>query len=254
MYRKAQKYLENKNFPSALQTLKKIANDIDDVWGVYAIYDLCCYCDELKISDKEKFQYVYKVANYYDFTEQFDEDSDVQTCWRYLLNAVGVSYYLGQGCQEDNPKAFEYFQKAANLGESIAMYFLGCCYRDGYGTPENHKNALLWFLKSKETGDDDDETNNNIHQLCNELGVPTSITSLSQYFSTNGTGIEQSSKMGKYVNIRPNEQEFVDLIKELTSQSILTIKKYSGLRRAGNRLNIDDDRRVELLNMAIDRY
>lgn len=247
LYRKAQKFLENNNYPSALQTFRKIANEIDDVWGIFAIYDMCCYSENLKISKNELFQFAYKVVNYYDFSDNFDADVDAHTCWRWLLNQVGYFYYAGQGCQANAQKEFEYFHKAALVGMPVAMSNVGNCYWCGRGVEENHKEALYWHIKSKEAGkEDEDDT---IRQLCNELRVSSSIKSTDQYFSKKGKSANKSDAGS--AKISTNEQEFVNLIKKLTAISGLTSKKYGVLRRAGNRLNIEDDRRYELLDIAL---
>ena len=118
---------------------------------------MCCYSENLNISKNELFQFAYKVVNYYDFTDNFDENIDAHTCWRWLLNQVGYFYYVNQGGQANALKEFEYFHKAALLGMPIAMSNLGNCYWYGRGTEEDHKEALYWHIKSKEAGKENEE-------------------------------------------------------------------------------------------------
>src|ERR1051325_8148510 len=59
-----------------------------------------------------------------------------------LGNVLGVSelgdcYYYGVGTSVDRQKAFELYQKAANLGNASGMNNLGYCYQNGIGTRIN---------------------------------------------------------------------------------------------------------------------
>lgn len=54
---------------------------------------------------------------------------------------------------EDHRKSIMWFRKAAKLGSSSAMVFLGFAYSDGKGVKEDPKKAVRWFLKAVEAGD-----------------------------------------------------------------------------------------------------
>ena len=167
MYEHAEKYLKNKNYSAALPLLRKIADDIDDLGGMFAVELICYdYTDELKISDNECFQYAYKAVNFRDYSNVFDEDNYIHTSWRFFINLLGCFYYEGVGCNVDYQKAFKLYVKAANLGFSAAMSNVGLCYKDGEGVEENHKQSLFWLLKAKEAGDCDNKET--ITQLCNQ--------------------------------------------------------------------------------------
>lgn len=62
---------------------------------------------------------------------------------------LGVLYKYGKGCALDLEKSREWFERAAALGSSKAMYSLGyLCYK-GVGTiPQDYEKAVSWFLKS----------------------------------------------------------------------------------------------------------
>ena len=61
-------------------------------------------------------------------------------------------YYLGLCCLNDKTSALPpyfavyYFQKAGNLNE--ALYYLGICHKNGWGVPNDYKQAFLFFKKA----------------------------------------------------------------------------------------------------------
>jgi TPR repeat protein len=58
------------------------------------------------------------------------------------LNCLGSLYYRGKSLKQNFTLAFEYFLKAANLGNSDAMNSTGICYEYGKGTMNNYDKAL----------------------------------------------------------------------------------------------------------------
>ncbi|HCW08783.1 MAG TPA: hypothetical protein DGG95_15610 [Cytophagales bacterium] len=50
-------------------------------------------------------------------------------------------------------EAFNYFQKAADLGNVDSYYFLGSYYESGEGGEQNYSKAVDWFIKGAEKGD-----------------------------------------------------------------------------------------------------
>ncbi len=52
----------------------------------------------------------------------------------------------------DRDKAFALFEKAANLGNAEAQCCVGCCYKNGYGTPVDYSKAGKWYNKSAKKG------------------------------------------------------------------------------------------------------
>ena len=67
------------------------------------------------------------------------------------LHSLGNAYRLGNGVQEDNAKAVEYFKKAAMQGHVGSRHNLGC----NMGTQRNHDSALKHLLISAKMGDKD---------------------------------------------------------------------------------------------------
>jgi TPR repeat protein len=55
----------------------------------------------------------------------------------------------------DEQKAFKLYQKAAKLSNKLAQYNLALMYEDGSGVEKNIDQAIYWFKKSAEQGDQD---------------------------------------------------------------------------------------------------
>ncbi len=49
--------------------------------------------------------------------------------------------------------AAEWYQKAADQGDSKGQFELGQMYYKGTGVPQDYKQALKWYQKSAEQGD-----------------------------------------------------------------------------------------------------
>lgn len=66
----------------------------------------------------------------------------------------GAVYYFGYGGQpKDTKKACRYFQRAADLGYTRAMYNLGICYLYGTGGRIDPMRAYYWFSENYKRGD-----------------------------------------------------------------------------------------------------
>ncbi len=74
------------------------------------------------------------------------------------------------GVKQDYNKAFQWFTRAADNGCPQAMYHLGLCNANGYGTAKNPEKALDWYKKSAARGDEDAEYQVG---LCYETGSGT---------------------------------------------------------------------------------
>ena len=55
-----------------------------------------------------------------------------------------MAYYYGQGIGtvKDEKKSFEAYQKATNLGEREAFYYLGVCYLEGKGVLQDKEKGI----------------------------------------------------------------------------------------------------------------
>ena len=65
---------------------------------------------------------------------------------------MGVRYLLGRGVQQNDEKAFYYFNKAAGEGDVLAQNELAYLYAAGKGTPRNNALAFRWYKKAAAHG------------------------------------------------------------------------------------------------------
>ncbi|KAF0530132.1 kinase-like protein [Gigaspora margarita] len=68
---------------------------------------------------------------------------------RYIC-LLGLFYHWMIGTDEKNVKIVELFVNAANKGDTIAQYFAGKCYAEGWSTNKNKKKALEWYSRAAE--------------------------------------------------------------------------------------------------------
>lgn len=57
-------------------------------------------------------------------------------------------YEKGLGVEQNYSKDFEYYNKAANLGEPLAFNNLGVLYENGYGFEQDFSNAIEFYEKA----------------------------------------------------------------------------------------------------------
>ena len=58
----------------------------------------------------------------------------------------------GDGMTEENIRAFKLFLRAAEAGHSEAQDYLGWCYNNGQGVPQDYVEAVKWFRKAADEG------------------------------------------------------------------------------------------------------
>ncbi|GBC02999.1 hypothetical protein RclHR1_04920008 [Rhizophagus clarus] len=68
------------------------------------------------------------------------------------ITSLGSCYFNGIGTVVNKQKAFELYLKAANLGNSRGMYNLGYCYREGVGTKIDEQKAFELYQKAANLG------------------------------------------------------------------------------------------------------
>jgi len=66
------------------------------------------------------------------------------------LYNTGVMYHDGLGTKQDLKKAFYWFKKAANRGDSLSMVRLALAYEKGIGTKKDETKSLQWLKKAVE--------------------------------------------------------------------------------------------------------
>ncbi|GES87639.1 kinase-like domain-containing protein [Rhizophagus clarus] len=68
------------------------------------------------------------------------------------INNLGYCYQNGVGTGIDTKKAFELYQKAADLGNASGINSLGYCYNEGIGTNVNKNKAFELYRKAADLG------------------------------------------------------------------------------------------------------
>ena len=113
--------------------------------------------------------------------------------------AQGYMLYKGLGCNQDYTKAVAFFKKGALAGKASCMYFLGLCWRNGYGIAANADSATYWLSKAAYKGymmaDDElatkePENSKNVDDVINQIKAVQ--------FNTTAT---ESSSIGKYTKV-----------------------------------------------------
>ena len=59
---------------------------------------------------------------------------------------------MGEGVEQDDDAAYEWFQAAAEQGYPPAQCALGYCYEVGSGTAEDKTKAVEWYEKAAQRG------------------------------------------------------------------------------------------------------
>lgn len=54
--------------------------------------------------------------------------------------------------REDFLSALYYYKLAAEMGNNKALEMIACMYDNGFGVPQNDKEAIKWYLKAAERG------------------------------------------------------------------------------------------------------
>ena len=66
--------------------------------------------------------------------------------------SLGDSYALGRGVNVSHVNAFDYYRRAAELGNPRAMAALCRCYQNGIGTRNDDHLGFTWAVKSADAG------------------------------------------------------------------------------------------------------
>ncbi|RIA93089.1 hypothetical protein C1645_722869, partial [Glomus cerebriforme] len=89
------------------------------------------------------------------------------------INSLGYCYQYGIGTRINKQKAFELYQKAANLGNAIGIKSLGYCYQYGIGTIVDKQKAFVLYQKAADLGNSFGIKN--LADYCYRIGIGISI-------------------------------------------------------------------------------
>jgi len=107
------------------------------------------------------------IQKYYHFAVQYKEGKgvpiDYQKAFNYFeraanlgdsqsVYAIGYMHYKGLGCRQDYALAARLFAQGAYGGRDNSMYFYGLAWRNGYGLSQNEDSAQYWLKKSAALG------------------------------------------------------------------------------------------------------
>ncbi|AHE50064.1 Sel1 domain-containing protein [Aeromonas hydrophila 4AK4] len=96
---------------------------------------------------------------------------------------LGKKYDSGEGIEQNDSKAVEWYRKAAEQGHAGAQNNIGWMYENGRGVRQSNSTAVEWYRKAAEQGHT--VAQNNMGWMCSEgQGVEQSyITALQWYLS-----------------------------------------------------------------------
>ena len=69
---------------------------------------------------------------------------------RYVVKSKIFDWQL----VKDSAQGFSFYMEIAELGNSEAQLFIGRCYANGHGVPQDYAEAFKWVRKSAEQGND----------------------------------------------------------------------------------------------------
>ncbi|KAF1796210.1 hypothetical protein V8B55DRAFT_1370951 [Mucor lusitanicus] len=93
---------------------------------------------------------------------------------------AAVCYEVGAGTKRDKNHAMQFYRKAANLGDNVAMYKLGMILLKGFlGQPKNPREGISWLKRASQEADEDHP--HALHELglaYEKEGIPSVIPDL----------------------------------------------------------------------------
>ncbi|GIM46341.1 hypothetical protein DNHGIG_18900 [Collibacillus ludicampi] len=93
----------------------------------------------------------------------------------HLCDLIGVIYEQGDGTEQDDSQAFEWYQKAAEKGFPPSQFNVGRMFYQGKGVSRNYEKAVYWLSKASENG----ETKAKVslwHMYVNGQGVDVNVS------------------------------------------------------------------------------
>ena len=71
------------------------------------------------------------------------------------MNNLGNMYESGQAVPQDYAEAVVWFQKAADKGNEVSQRNIAMMYLQGMGVTADKDEAIRWFKKAAAAGDED---------------------------------------------------------------------------------------------------
>lgn len=111
-----------------------------------AVFWLKKSCDKNHLGAKKALGHLYMKGN----GIQKNEMMAIQLLGSCAPLSLATYYKEGKFVYKDYNKAFKWYQKAANIGDSMGMFHLGDCYGKGIGVSKNQEEAVKWYIKAAE--------------------------------------------------------------------------------------------------------
>ena len=116
---------------------------------------------ESTIDNKRRNKALCSIGHIYRYGEGVEQDYTKALEWynkaanagnAVAMNNIGYMYDYGKGVEQDYTKALEWYNKAANAGNDTAMNNIGYMYRYGEGVEQDYTKALEWYNKAANAG------------------------------------------------------------------------------------------------------
>ena len=75
------------------------------------------------------------------------EAGDVQSCFK-----LGQIFAIGEGAEQNDTAAFDWYLKAAKGGNVLAALVIGTCYNNGIVVGQDADEAAMWYLRAVRKG------------------------------------------------------------------------------------------------------
>ncbi|RIB19130.1 hypothetical protein C2G38_2182735 [Gigaspora rosea] len=83
-------------------------------------------------------------------TQLYLKDTNLKDHLQCFLNEI---VKLKKCVQKNEHKAFDYYQKSAEMNDSYGVYFVGVCHEEEIGVEKNEHKAFIYYQKFAEMGD-----------------------------------------------------------------------------------------------------
>jgi len=103
----------------------------------------------------------YQLGRLYDEGDGIEEDNEKAVDWYRKSAEQGYAkaqghlsemYFMGEGVQEDNEKAVFWARESASQGDALGQNNVGWMYDEGRGVAEDNSKAIEWYRKSAQQG------------------------------------------------------------------------------------------------------